>query len=285
VNIKMIEFKNVAKKYGKATAINNMTLNIPENGIYCLLGRNGAGKTTFMKMLAGHIPATQGQITVGGKKVSPGNMPEDVAYIESGSVQFNMRIATLVDIAAQLHPSFDRDFAQEMIKRFELDPRKRFDKLSFGMKTMLTTILTLANQSKVVLLDEPTLGFDAIMRNQFNSLLMESYQANPRVIIVSTHLIDEIAKVSERLIIIDKGQLLLETEIEELDEKAYTISGPAKDVLPLLANLNCIGKTSAGSVMAAHIYGERISPPDGVVIDNISLQDFFINIVGGNSNG
>jgi len=149
---------------------------------------------------------------------------------------------------------------------------------------MLTTILTLANQSKVVLLDEPTLGFDAIMRHQFNSLLLESYQANPRVIIVSTHLIDEIAKVIERLIIIDKGNLLLEAGMEDIDEKAYTISGHAKDVTPLIENLNCIGKTTAGSVMAAHIYGERITPQEGISIDRMSLQDFFINIVGGNSN-
>jgi len=281
----MIELSNVTKQYGKTTAIDNMNLNMPESGIYCLLGRNGAGKTTFMKMLAGHIPATEGQIAVDGKRVSPGNMPEEVAYIESGSVQFNMRISGLIEFAARLQKDFDSDFAWEMVKRFELDPRKRFDKLSFGMKTMLTTILTLANQAKVILLDEPTLGFDAIMRSQFNALLLESYQANPRVIIVSTHLIDEIAKVSERLIIIDKGRLLLEAGMDEIDEMAYTLSGPTKDVMPLLEGLNCIGKTTAGSVMAAHIYGERITPPEGISVDNISLQDFFINIVGGNNHG
>jgi len=279
----MIELKNVTKKYGKATAINDISLSIPPQGIYCLLGRNGAGKTTLMKMLAGHIAATQGQLTLAGKKISPSNMPEDVSYIESGSKQFNMRISALIDMAAELQQGFDRNIAQEMVKRFQLDPNKKFEKLSFGMKTMLTTILTLANTSKVVLLDEPTLGFDAIMRNQFNALLLESYQANPRVIIVSTHLIDEIAKVIERLIIIDKGRLLLEAGMEDIDEMAYTISGPTKDVTPLLENLNCIGQTTAGSVMAAHIYGPRITPPEGIAIDRVSLQDFFINLVGGNS--
>ncbi|MCL2571712.1 MAG: ABC transporter ATP-binding protein [Defluviitaleaceae bacterium] len=279
----MINLKYVTKKYGKSTAIKNMSLSIPESGIYCLLGRNGAGKTTLMKMLAGHIPATEGKIAVDNKKVSPGNMPEAVSYIESGSVQFNMRISTLIEMASKLHKDFDQDFANKMVKRFELDPRKRFAKLSFGMKTMLTTILTLANQSKVVLLDEPTLGFDAIMRNQFNALLLESYQNNPRVIIVSTHLIDEIAKVIERLIVIDKGNLLLEAALEDIDEMAYTLSGASKDIIPLIQDLNCIGQTTAGSVMAAHIYGPRITPPEGIAIDRISLQDFFINLVGGNS--
>lgn len=280
----MIKITSVTKKYGSLAAIDCISLKILENGIYCLLGRNGAGKTTLMKLLAGHIAATEGEVIVDGKTVSTSRMPESVNFIEGGSVQFNMRVSELINLAAQLQEDFDLNFAREMTERFELDTKKRFKQLSFGMKTMLTSIITLSNKSKVILLDEPTLGFDAIMRDQFNTLLLESYQANPRVIIVSTHLIDEIAKVTERLIIIDKGRLLIEAGIDDIDEKAYTLSGLSQAVLPLLDGLNCIGKTSAGSVVAAHIYDERISPPDGVTIDRLSLQDFFINIVGGNKN-
>jgi len=277
----MIELSDVTKRYGKTTAIDHITMKIPEQGIYCLLGRNGAGKTTLMKLLAGHIPVTGGTITVEGKTVTTSRMPESVNFIEGGSVQFNQKVSTLIEAAAELQEDFDLGFAREMSRRFELDPNKKFKQLSFGMKTMLTTIITLSNNAKVILLDEPTLGFDAIMRDQFNTLLLESYAAHPRVIIVSTHLIDEIAKVTERLIIIDKGGVVVEAGIDEIDEKAYTLSGATTAVEPLLAGLNCIGKTVAGSVMAAHIYGERIAPPDGVSIDRISLQDFFINIVGG----
>ncbi len=279
----MIEIKNTSKKYGSTIAIDHVTLNIPESGIYCLLGRNGAGKTTLMKLIAGHIAATEGEIIVDGLRVSPNKMPICVNYIESGSVQFNMRVSELISAAAELQENFDRDFAREMVERFELDTKKKYKQLSFGMKTMLTAIITLANNSKVILLDEPTLGFDAIMRDQFNTLLLESYHAHPRVIIISTHLIDEIAKVTEKLIIINKGRILLEAGIEDIDEKAYTLSGSAQIVLPLINGLNCIGKTTAGSIMAAHIYGERITPPQGVTLDRLSLQDFFIKIVGGKS--
>jgi ABC-2 type transport system ATP-binding protein len=280
----MIEIKNVTKEYGSTVALDRISLKIPEHGIYCLLGRNGAGKTTLMKLLAGHIAATDGRIAIDGKGVSPSRMPDCVNYIESGSVQFNMRVSQLISTAAELQEDFDLDFAREMIEKFELSSTKKYKQLSFGMKTMLTTIITLANNSKIILLDEPTLGFDAIMRDQFNTLLLDSYHASPRMIIVSTHLIDEIAKVTERLIIIDKGRILLETGIDDIDEKAYTLSGSVSAVEPLLEGLNCIGKTTAGSVMAAHIYGDRIAPPEGVGIDRLSLQDFFINIVGGNKN-
>jgi ABC-2 type transport system ATP-binding protein len=280
----MIEFKNVTKTYGSTDAVNNISLKIPKSGIFCLLGRNGAGKTTLMKLLAGHIPATEGDIRVDGKVVSTSRMPESVNFIESGSAQFNMKVSELIDAAAELQDDFDRDFAREMTKRFELNTKKKYKQLSFGMKTMLTAIITLANKSKVILLDEPTMGFDAIMRDHFNTLLLESYQAYPRVLIVSTHLIDEIAKVTERLIIINNGKIILETGIEDIDEKAYTLTGATSAVLPLLDKLNCIGRTAMGSVMAAHIYDKRIAPPEGVSIDRISLQDFFINLVGGQAN-
>ena len=276
----MIKFTDVTKNYGKTIAIDHISLEIADSGIYCLLGRNGAGKTTLMKLLAGHIAASGGEITVDGKTVSTSHMPENVNFIENGSVQFNKRISELIAIAAELREDFDREFAYEMMKVFELDPNKKFKQLSFGMKTMLNTIITLSNNSGAILLDEPTLGFDAIMRNQFNTLLLESYQARPRVIMVSTHLIDEIEKVTERLIIIDQGKILMEAGIEEIDEKAYTLSGMADAVLPLLSGLNCIGKTAVGSLMAAHLYGERITPPEGVRIDRMSLQDFFIQLVG-----
>ena len=280
----MIKFSNVTKNYGNITAVDSMSLQIPGQGIYCLLGRNGAGKTTFMKLLAGHIAASDGLITVDGKAVSTSCMPESVSFIESGASQFNIKASALIDMAAQLQDDFDREFAQKMIRNFDLDPKKKYKQLSFGMKTMLTTIIALANNAGVILLDEPTLGFDAIMRDQFNSLLLESYSAYPRIIIVSTHLIDEIAKVTERLIIIDKGCLLFEAGINDVDEKAYTLSGAVKDVEPLLESLNCIGRTTIGSVMAAHIYDGRIAPPEGVTIDRLSLQDFFIHLVGGNRN-
>ena len=280
----MIEFNNVTKEYGNTTAIDHISLSIPDSGIYCLLGRNGAGKTTLMKLLAGHISATGGEITVYGKHVSPSRMPESVNYIESGSAQFNMKVSQLIDTAAELQDDFDLDFARQMATKFELNQKKKYKQLSFGMKTMLTAIMTLANNSKIILLDEPTLGFDAIMRSQFNTLLLESYRTHPRLLIVSTHLIDEIAKVTEQLIIIDNGKILLEASIDDIDEKAYTLSGPVNMVESLLKGLNCIDKTTVGNIMVAHIYGERIIPPGNVTVDRLSLQDFFINIVGGKRN-
>jgi len=277
----MIELLNATKKYGRTTAINSISMSLPGEGIYCLLGRNGAGKTTLMKLIAGHISATSGTVSIDCVTVSASRMPDGVNFIESGSAQFNMRVSGLIEAAAALQDDFDLGFARGMADRFKLNTKKRYKQLSFGMKTMLTAIITLSNNSRIILLDEPTLGLDAIVRDQFNTLLLESYHARPRLLIVSTHMIDEIAKVTERLIIIDGGNILIEAGIDDIDERAYTLSGPVNTVKPLLDGLNCIGSTQVGSVMAAHIYDDRIISPDGVGIDRLSLQDFFINVVGG----
>ncbi|MCI1902393.1 MAG: ABC transporter ATP-binding protein [Bifidobacteriaceae bacterium] len=278
----MIELHNVTKRYGGTTAIRQMSLTVSEPGIYCLLGKNGAGKTTLMKLLAGFIDSSEGMIAVNGATVSRRRMPSSVHFIESTAVQFNMKLKDLLATASELSADFDRDFAMEMVARFGLDADRRFKHLSLGMKAMFNTILALASNSKVILLDEPTLGFDAIMRKQFNDLLLESYAAHPRIIIVSTHLIDEIERVAQKLIIINDGELLLQTDLDDIDEHAYSLSGSVKAVGRAIVGLKCIGTTTMGSVMAAYVYDERIEPPEGVTLERLSLEDFFINIVGGN---
>jgi ABC-2 type transport system ATP-binding protein len=277
----MIDFNCVTKRYGSTTAIDGLSMNVPDNGIYCLLGKNGAGKTTLMKLIAGHINASSGSVVVDGRTASTASQPECVNFVESHSGQFNMWVAELIETANALQDGFDLPFARQMIEHFELNPRKKYKQLSFGMKTMLATILTMANKSKIILLDEPVLGFDAIMRDQFNTLLHESYERCPRVIIVSTHLIDEIARITQRLIIINNGKVLLHTGIEDIDERAYMLTGPSNAVTPVLENLNCIGKDVSGGMTAAYIYDERIEPPRGVMLDRLSLQDFFVKLVGG----
>ncbi|MDR1531262.1 MAG: ABC transporter ATP-binding protein [Clostridiales bacterium] len=279
----MIDFQNVTKRYGSssAAAIDNLSMKVSDNGIYCLLGRNGAGKTTLFKLIAGHTYATEGSVFADGKKVSTLSQPDCVNFVDTGSEQFNMRLSELLDTAVTLQDGFDLGFARQMAGRFGLDLRKKYKQLSFGMKTMLTTILTLANKSKVILLDEPILGFDAIMRDRFNTLIQESYELHPRIIVVSTHLIDEIAKITQRLIIIDNGKVMLHTGIEDIDERAYVLTGLSKAVIPLLDNLNCIGKNVVGDMLAAYIYDERIEPPKGVAMDKLSLQDFFVKLIGG----
>lgn len=276
----MIELKQVTKQYGQATVLKNITLTVDEPGIYCLLGRNGAGKTTLLKSIAGYQNITSGTIQVGGKPITTSTLDTGVSYIENFAKHFNLPVRKLLRIASEVNPNYDYDFASEMMERFELDGKKKFNHLSLGMKTMVSTIICLASNKEVILLDEPVLGFDAIMRVEFYDMLTESFQKHPRIIIVSTHIIEEIAKTIQKLIIIDKGSVRFFDTLQSVETKAFRVSGLQKDVEAATRGLHVIGQDTVGGLVTSYIFDNPPEQAASLEIHPLSLQDFFIQMVG-----
>lgn len=276
----MINLNNVTKTYKGINALEHLSLNLKEDGIYCLLGRNGAGKTTLLKSIAGHQSITEGEIEIDNEPVTTKNMTSQVSYIESFSKHFNWNVPMLIKAASQLDSDFSADFAMDMAKRFHLPMDKKFNKLSLGMKTMISTLISLSSNKKVILLDEPVLGFDAIMRIEFYNLLMESYEHNPRILIVSTHIIDEISKTAQKLIVLDNGKLKFYEEISVLDEKAYSVTGLKEEVELATHELHAIGESAVGGFITRYIFDKRIQSSDKIKVQSLSLQDFFVSLVG-----
>lgn len=276
----MIELKHVTKQYRQATVLKNITLSIDQPGIYCLLGRNGAGKTTLLKSIAGYQNITNGTIQVDGKTITTSTLDTGVSYIENFAKHFNLPVQKLIRIASEVNPNYDYDFALEMMERFELEGKKKFHHLSLGMKTMVSTIICLASNKEVILLDEPVLGFDAIMRVEFYDMLTESFRKHPRVMIVSTHIIEEIAKTIQKLIIIDKGSVLFFDTLQSVETKAFSISGLQKDVEATTQNLNIIGQDTVGGLVTSYIFDNPPKQTASLEIHPLSLQDFFIQMVG-----
>ena len=276
----MIELKQVTKQYGQATVLKNITLTVDEPGIYCLLGRNGAGKTTLLKSIAGYQNITGGTIQVDGKPITTSTLDTGVSYIENFAKHFNLPVRKLLRIASEVNPNYDYDFASEMMERFELDGKKKFNHLSLGMKTMVSTIICLASNKEVILLDEPVLGFDAIMRVEFYDMLTESFQKHPRIIIVSTHIIEEIAKTIQKLIIIDKGSVRFFDTLQSVETKAFRVSGLQKAVEAATRGLHVIGQDTVGGLVTSYIFDNPPEQAASLEIHPLSLQDFFIQMVG-----
>ncbi len=276
----MIELRQVTKQYGQAAVLKNITLSIDEPGIYCLLGRNGAGKTTLLKSIAGYQNITSGTIKVDGKAIATSTLDTGVSYIENFAKHFNLPVRKLLRLASEVNPNYDYDFASEMMERFELDGKKKFNHLSLGMKTMVSTIICLASNKSAVLLDEPVLGFDAIMRVEFYDMLTESFRKHPRIIIVSTHIIEEIAKTIQKLIIIDKGSVRFFDTLQSVETKAFSVSGLQKDVEAATQNLNIIGQDIVGGLATVYIFDNPPKETASLEIRPLSLQDFFIQMVG-----
>lgn len=276
----MIELKQVTKQYGQAAVLKNISLSIDEPGIYCLLGRNGAGKTTLLKSIAGYQNITDGTIRVDGKTITTSTLDTGVSYIENFAKHFNLPVRKLLQIAAEVNPNYDYEFASDMMERFELDGKKKFNHLSLGMKTMVSTTICLASNKEVILLDEPVLGFDAIMRVEFYDMLAESFRKHPRIIIVSTHIIEEIAKTIQKLIIIDKGSVRFFDTLQSVETKSFSISGLQKDVEAATQNLNVIGQDTVGGLATSYIFDNPPKEAASLEIHPLSLQEFFIQMVG-----
>ncbi len=276
----MIELKQVTKQYGQATVLKNITLSIEDPGIYCLLGRNGAGKTTLLKSIAGYQNITSGSIQVDGKAITTSTLDTGVSYIENFAKHFNLPVQKLLRIASEVNPNYDYDFAAEMMDRFELEGKKKFHHLSLGMKTMVSTIICLASSKNVILLDEPVLGFDALMRVEFYDMLTESFRKHPRIILVSTHIIEEIAKTIQKLILIDRGSVRFFDTLQAVETKAFCISGLQKDVEAATKDRNVIGQDVVGGLVTRYIFDNPPEETGSLEIRPLSLQEFFIQMVG-----
>ena len=275
----MIELKQVTKQYGQATVLKNITLSIEDPGIYCLLGRNGAGKTTLLKSIAGYQNITSGSIQVDGKAITTSTLDTGVSYIENFAKHFNLPVQKLLRIASEVNPNYDYDFAAEMMDRFELEGKKKFHHLSLGMKTMVSTIICLASSKNVILLDEPVLGFDALMRVEFYDMLTESFRKHPRIILVSTHIIEEIAKTIQKLILIDRGSVRFFDTLQAVETKAFCISGLQKDVEAATKDRNVIGQDAVGGLVTRYIFDNPPEETGSLEIRPLSLQEFFIQMV------
>ena len=272
----MIELKNVCKQYKKTTALKNLNLTIEQPGIYCLLGKNGAGKTTLLKAIAGYHNITEGFISVDKMKITTASLNSSVTYVENFAKHFNFSIVKLLHLTSKIQPDFDYEFALNMMHRFELDEKKKFKQLSLGMKTMVCTIICLCSNKKVILLDEPVLGLDVFMRAQFYELLQESFAKHPRIIIISTHLVEEIAKSIQNLIILNEGKICFYGTLQLIESKAYRDSGLQKEVKEITKDLMQLGQEQVGGFVNVYIFDTPPKMTSQIEVQPLSLQDFFI---------
>lgn len=185
---------------------------LEEHKIYGMIGRNGAGKTTLLSILTAQNPATKGEILWNGIPVWENK--EALSHIcfsrelnqVSGNNMNALRIKDYLQAAEAFLPHWDKQMADSLVKQFQLDPKKRINKLSKGMLSMVTIIVALASKADFTILDEPVAGLDVIAREKFYHLLLEEYENTDRTFVVSTHIIEEAADIFEEVIIVKEGK-------------------------------------------------------------------------------
>jgi ABC-2 type transport system ATP-binding protein len=276
------------KSYGKTEAVRNLNITIEEHTIYGMLGRNGAGKTTLLNMITGGLFPDHGDIEVYGKLMKPGDSPANTCYIREKNFLFGgARVIEVLELASAFHKNWDWQFAHELIKSFKLNPNKKIRQLSRGMESLVGNIIGLASRAPLTIFDEPVLGLDVLMRERFYKLLMEDYAEHPRTILISTHLIDEIAKVVERIYIIENGTLLLHDDVDHIRTNSHLLTGNVEAIEKFTQGRRVIYKESYGRGTLVALY-DSIGETEhaqasklGITIDGLPLQKFFSYLIEG----
>ncbi len=281
-----IRVLNVSKKYGDTFALDNISLTVEENKIYGLLGRNGAGKTTLLNVINNRIFADEGVISINDKSLSENkkNLGKIYFMTEQNLYPESMKIKELFSWTKEFYPDFDMKYALELSKKFGLNINKKIKELSTGYSSISKIINTLASGAEILMFDEPVLGLDANHREMFYKELMERYIEKPKTIILSTHIIEEVAQLLEKIIILKDGKIINDENVEELLSKCYCVSGLSKNIDEYIKDKKCISIDEMAAFKSAVIMGENGHKEKeeqkklDLEISKVELQKLFIHL-------
>ncbi|HLZ61227.1 MAG TPA: ABC transporter ATP-binding protein [Ktedonosporobacter sp.] len=285
----VVEIQRLTKRYGQVVALNEISFSLETGKIYGLLGRNGAGKTTIMQLITAQIFATSGEVKVFGEVPYENNrVLSQVCFTkENQKYPSEFSVIDVLDTAASFFPQWDRAYAFSLVEDFRLPLKRKMKALSRGTLSAVGITVGLASRAPLTLLDEPHLGLDVVARDIFYNRLIEDYTEHPRTIVLSTHLIDEVSRLLEHIIVIDNGALLLNEEADTLREQAFTVVGSASKVETFTADKAILSREAFGGLVSATIRGkidstERVHAEElGLELAPVSLQQLIIHLTGG----
>jgi ABC-2 type transport system ATP-binding protein len=227
----VIEASGLGKAYRHTWALRDCTLAIPEGHVVGLVGPNGAGKTTLLGLATGQLTPTRGTISVLG--APPAASPAQLARVgfvaQETPVYARLRVADHLRLGAWLNPGWDDELAQRRIGQLGLDPRQRAGSLSGGQRAQLALTLALAKRPELLLLDEPVASLDPLARREFLRGLMEAVAEHATSVVLSSHLIADLERVCDYLIVLVASQVRIAGEVSALLASHRRLSGPRRD--------------------------------------------------------
>lgn len=278
-----LELQNLTHRYGKQIALDDLNLKLESGRIYGLLGRNGAGKTTLLNILSAGIFQTSGKALIFGHSAME-HVPtlKKLCLIREKSMYpQTARIREILAACSGLYPNWDEEYAQKLLNVFELNPKKRYKQLSRGMESSLGLVIGLASRAELTVFDEPSLGLDAVARENFYDQLIHDIESHPRTVIVSTHLIDEVARLFEEVVIIDKGKILRHEPIGKLLASAVTVTGSEEAVERATSGKTVLHRDKLGGMAIASVMRAENDVFEDVEIEPLPLQKLFVYLTEG----
>ena len=289
----IIEIHRVTRQFGTKTALDEISLTVPRGGVFGLIGGNGAGKTTLIKHLLGMLKPQTGTVQVFG--LDPVENPVGtlgrIGYLaEDRDLPNWMRVGELMRYSQAFYPNWDPKFAEELREAFDLDAKARVKTLSRGQRARAGLLVALAHRPELLVLDEPSSGLDPVVRRDILGAIIRTIADEGRTVFFSSHLLDEVERVADRVAIIHQGRIMLTASMDEIKEthRRVTLRFEASlDRAPsLVGTLSCEGKGSewtyicSGESEQLRRAAEAIG---GMVVDNapMSLDEIFVSRIQG----
>jgi ABC-2 type transport system ATP-binding protein len=282
-----ISVAGLTRRYRGQVALDDVTVDIEGPSITGLLGRNGVGKTTLMRIIAAQEFPTAGRVRVlGASPVENDAILRRMVFVREDQAFPDLRVRQILQVASWFHPNWSSELAEGLLADFGLPLNRKVKKLSRGMRSAVGIIIGLAARAEVTLFDEPYAGLDAEARQVFYDRLLADYAEHPRTVLLSTHLIDEAAGLLERVVVMDRGRVMLDAAADDIRGSAVTVSGPAAAVAEFTAGRVIWDRRMIGgqeSVVVAGVMdsGDRARARElSLSLAPLSLQQLVVHAAG-----
>ena len=284
----ILEIQNLTKYYGKILGVKDLSLKLEEGEIFGFIGPNGAGKSTTIRCIMNLINKTSGKVLIENKEFNKDDLviKEKIGYLPSEIHLYDdLTVKEMLDYHESFYNKNIHKRRKELVKRFELDEKKKIEDLSLGNLKKLGIILAFMHDPKIIILDEPTSGLDPIMQNIFYDLLKEE-KIKGNTIFYSTHILSEVSKICDRVGIIKNGNLIKVEKIEDLSKKSLTFVTLTSDQLEKIKkdlNVNIISENKNTIKFGNNLPHDELIKKlskyniDRILIEEATLEDMFLH--------
>ncbi len=287
----MIEVRNVIKEFDGFRALDDLSMTVPTGSVYGLVGPNGAGKSTIIRHLTGIYRQDAGTITIDGAPVFENpEVKSRIAYIPDDIFYYaNASIREMMDFYRSIYPHFDAERFKKLSDVFGLDPKRQMRRLSKGMQKQAAFWIAVSLRPEILILDEPVDGLDPVMRRQIWSIIMADVAENGTTVLVSSHNLRELEDVCDSVGIMNKGKIMIERSLNELQENIVKIQLALPDGETLPEGLDILHKSNTGRLQSLIMHGtqeeltEKLQSAHPLFIDAVplTLEEIFIYELGG----
>jgi ABC-2 type transport system ATP-binding protein len=277
-----IQTSGLTKRYRKVTALNDCTITVPEGRISAIIGPNGAGKTTLLRLLAGLSRPSAGQATVnGGRPRQDPAFLADIGYLGQ-EIPLYRRLSAEdhIQAGAHLNPRWDSALVRERLAGLKIPLGRAVGKLSGGQRAQVALALVLAKQPRLLLLDEPVAALDPLARRNFLGVLVDAVAMGNLTVLLSSHLIADLERVCDHLIMLASSRVQLCGDIEDLLAEHVILTGPSKDITAIEHSQRVVQvtRTLRQTTMLVRLNGPVIDP--AFEASDVSLEELVLGYMG-----